>query len=103
MASGLEAGVVRQIGALADRLVLEINPAVQACRRMRLSANYLYVHDNVLWLKFLRVAAEGGAVDDFPATGGILLIVLVRSVVISRAHAIIVMHRARSLLVQPTA
>jgi cell division protein FtsL len=52
---------------------------------------------------FLRVAAKGGAVDDFPATGGILLIVLVRSVVISRAHAIIVMHRARSLLVQPTA
>ena len=41
-----EAGVVRQIGALADRLVLETNPAVQACRRMRLSINYLYVHDN---------------------------------------------------------
>ena len=43
-----EAAVVRQIGAFADRLVLETNPAVQACRRMRLSANYLYVHDNVL-------------------------------------------------------
>ena len=43
-----EAGVVRQIGAFADRLVLETNPAVQACRRMRLSANYLYVHDNAL-------------------------------------------------------
>jgi uncharacterized protein (DUF2236 family) len=41
-----EAGVVRQIGAFADRLFLETNPAVQACRRMRLSANYLYVHDN---------------------------------------------------------
>jgi hypothetical protein len=41
-----EAGVVQQIGAFADRLVLETNPAVQACRRMRLSANYLYVHDN---------------------------------------------------------
>jgi uncharacterized protein (DUF2236 family) len=41
-----EVGVVRQIGAFADRLVLETNPAVQACRRMRLSANYLYVHDN---------------------------------------------------------
>ena len=41
-----EAGVVRQIGAFADRLVLETNPAVQACRRMRLSANYLY--DNAL-------------------------------------------------------
>ena len=35
-------GVVRQIGALADRFVLETNPAVQACRRMRLPANYLY-------------------------------------------------------------
>ena len=43
-----EAGVVRQIGALADRIVLETNPAVQACRRMRLSANYLYVHHNAL-------------------------------------------------------
>ena len=43
-----EAGVVRQIGAFADRLVLETNPAVQACRRMRLSANYLYVHHNAL-------------------------------------------------------
>jgi uncharacterized protein (DUF2236 family) len=43
-----EAGVVRQIGAFADRLVLETNPAVQACRRMRLSANYLYVRDNAL-------------------------------------------------------
>ena len=41
-----EAGVVRQIGALADSLVLETNPAVQACRRMRLSANYLYVHEH---------------------------------------------------------
>jgi uncharacterized protein (DUF2236 family) len=37
-----EAGIVRQVGALADRVVLETNPAVQACRRMRLSANYLY-------------------------------------------------------------
>jgi uncharacterized protein (DUF2236 family) len=43
-----EAEVVRQIGAFADRLVLETNPAVQACRRMRLPANYLYIHDNVL-------------------------------------------------------
>jgi uncharacterized protein (DUF2236 family) len=41
-----EAGVVRQIGAFADRLVLETNPAVQACRRLRLPANYLYVHGN---------------------------------------------------------
>jgi uncharacterized protein (DUF2236 family) len=38
-----EAGVVRQIGAFADRFVLETNPAVRACRRMGLSANYLYV------------------------------------------------------------
>ena len=43
----LESALVRQIGAFADRLILETNPAVQACRRMRLSANYLYVHDNV--------------------------------------------------------
>jgi uncharacterized protein (DUF2236 family) len=40
--NALEAGLVRQIGAFADRLVLESNPAVQACRRMGLSANYLY-------------------------------------------------------------
>ncbi|MGB8630139.1 MAG: oxygenase MpaB family protein [Xanthobacteraceae bacterium] len=37
-----ESRVLRQIGAFVDRLVLETNPAVQACRRMRLSANYLY-------------------------------------------------------------
>jgi uncharacterized protein (DUF2236 family) len=42
-----EAGLVREIAAFADRLVLETNPAVQACRRMRLPANYLYIHDNV--------------------------------------------------------
>ena len=41
-----EAGLVREIGAFADRLVLETNPAVQACRRMRLPANYLYVCDD---------------------------------------------------------
>ena len=41
-----EAGAVRQIGAFADRLVLETNPAVQACRRMGLPANYLYVHEH---------------------------------------------------------
>jgi uncharacterized protein (DUF2236 family) len=40
--NALDAAVVRQIGAFADRLVLEINPAIQACRRMGLSANYLY-------------------------------------------------------------
>jgi hypothetical protein len=27
-------------------VILETNPAVQACRRMGLPANYLYVHDN---------------------------------------------------------
>jgi uncharacterized protein (DUF2236 family) len=43
-----EAGLLRQIGAFADRLVLETNPAVQACRRLRLPANYLYVHDSAL-------------------------------------------------------
>jgi uncharacterized protein (DUF2236 family) len=46
--NALELAVVRQVGAFADRLVLEINPAVQACRRMRLPANYLYVLDNSL-------------------------------------------------------
>jgi len=46
--NALELAVMRQIGAFADRLVLEINPAVQACRRLQLAANYLYVHDKVL-------------------------------------------------------
>jgi uncharacterized protein (DUF2236 family) len=41
-----EAGVVQQIGSFVDRLVLETNPAVQACRRMGLPANYLYVNEN---------------------------------------------------------
>ena len=39
-----EAEVVRQAGAFADCLVLQSNPAVQACRRMRLPDNYLYIH-----------------------------------------------------------
>jgi uncharacterized protein (DUF2236 family) len=39
-----ETEAVRQAGAFADRLVLESNPAVQACRRMRLPTDYLYVH-----------------------------------------------------------
>jgi uncharacterized protein (DUF2236 family) len=38
-----EAEAIRQAGFFADRLVLESNPAVQACRRMRLPADYLYV------------------------------------------------------------
>jgi hypothetical protein len=41
-----EAEVVSQAGALANRLVLESNPAVQACRRMRLPPDYLYVNHN---------------------------------------------------------
>jgi uncharacterized protein (DUF2236 family) len=44
----LEAGAVRKIVKFADRLVLETNPAVQACRRMELPPNYLYVHHNAL-------------------------------------------------------
>jgi uncharacterized protein (DUF2236 family) len=40
---GWEAEALRQAGAFADRLILESNPAVQACRRMRLPADYLYV------------------------------------------------------------
>jgi uncharacterized protein (DUF2236 family) len=40
---GWEAEAIRQAGTLADRLILESNPAVQACRRMRLPADYLYV------------------------------------------------------------
>jgi uncharacterized protein (DUF2236 family) len=43
-----EAGVVQQIGAFANRIVVETNPAVQACRRMRLPANYLYVYESKL-------------------------------------------------------
>ena len=40
---GWEAEVVRQAGIVMDRLVLESNPAVQACRRMHLPADYVYV------------------------------------------------------------
>jgi uncharacterized protein (DUF2236 family) len=43
-----EAEVVRRVGALADRIVLNSNPAVQACRRMGLPANYLYVRRDAL-------------------------------------------------------
>jgi len=38
-----EVAVVRRAGEFADRLVLETNPAVQACRRMRLPVDYLYM------------------------------------------------------------
>jgi uncharacterized protein (DUF2236 family) len=44
----LEAAIVRKIARLADRLVLETSPAVQACRRMRLPPNYLYSRDNAI-------------------------------------------------------
>jgi uncharacterized protein (DUF2236 family) len=37
-----EGMIVRQGGALADRIILESSPAVQACLRMGLPANYLY-------------------------------------------------------------
>jgi uncharacterized protein (DUF2236 family) len=40
-----EAELVRQAGAFADRLVLQSSPAVQACRRMWLPAEYLYVNE----------------------------------------------------------
>jgi uncharacterized protein (DUF2236 family) len=39
-----ETMAVRHAGSLADRLVLDSNPAVQACRRLRLPADYLYTH-----------------------------------------------------------
>ena len=41
-----ETAVVRQAAAFVDRIVLETNPAVQACRRMRLPADYLYPHNS---------------------------------------------------------
>jgi uncharacterized protein (DUF2236 family) len=37
-----EAEAVRHAGRLADRIVLDSNPAVQACRRLRLPADHLY-------------------------------------------------------------
>ena len=39
-----ETAAIRHAGNLADRLVLDSNPAVQACRRLRLPADYLYTH-----------------------------------------------------------
>jgi uncharacterized protein (DUF2236 family) len=39
-----EANVVRQAGAFTDRLVLTSSPAVQACTRLGLPADYLYVN-----------------------------------------------------------
>ena len=40
-----EGMLVRQGGALADRIMLESSPAVQACLRLGLPANYLYRRD----------------------------------------------------------
>lgn len=40
---GFEAELVRQAGALADRVVLNSHPAVQVCRRIGLPVDYLYV------------------------------------------------------------
>ena len=37
-----EVEAVRQVGAFADRVVLESSPAVQACRRLCLPPDYLY-------------------------------------------------------------
>ena len=43
-----EGDVVRKAAVLADRILVESNPAVQACRRMRLPANYLYLRRNAV-------------------------------------------------------
>ena len=43
-----EAELVQRAAAFVDRLVLESNPAVQACRRMRPPADYLYVNDSAV-------------------------------------------------------
>jgi uncharacterized protein (DUF2236 family) len=43
-----EASVVRQLGAFADRLVIHASPAVQSCKRLRLPADYLYLHDSAI-------------------------------------------------------
>jgi uncharacterized protein (DUF2236 family) len=40
-----EAKAVRQAAAFVDRIVVETNPAVQACRRMRLPGDYLYSNE----------------------------------------------------------
>jgi len=44
---GLEAELVRQAGALADRVVLNSHPAVQACQRMGLPSDFLYTRRDV--------------------------------------------------------
>jgi uncharacterized protein (DUF2236 family) len=43
-----EAEPIRQAAAFADRLVLECHPAVQACRRLRLPADYLYLQPSAV-------------------------------------------------------
>jgi uncharacterized protein (DUF2236 family) len=47
-----EAAVVRHAGVFADRIVLETSPAVQACWRMRLPADYLYVNSGAERARF---------------------------------------------------
>jgi uncharacterized protein (DUF2236 family) len=44
---GFEAELVRQAGALADRVVIKSHPAVQACQRMGLPADYLFAGTNM--------------------------------------------------------
>jgi uncharacterized protein (DUF2236 family) len=51
---GWEREAVQHVGALADRLVLDSNPAVQACRRLHLPSDYLYVNRSA----FLRPSAN---------------------------------------------
>jgi uncharacterized protein (DUF2236 family) len=64
-----EAEVVRQAGVFTDRLVLESNPAVQACLRMALPADYLYVRRS--HGEDTKVA-EGGADHPAPRYAGAL-------------------------------
>jgi uncharacterized protein (DUF2236 family) len=40
--SSWEGALIRLAGAAADRVIIDTSPAVQACRRLGLPANYLY-------------------------------------------------------------
>ncbi len=40
--SSWEGGLIRLAGSAADRVIIDTSPAVQACRRLGLPANYLY-------------------------------------------------------------
>jgi uncharacterized protein (DUF2236 family) len=59
-----ETAVVRRAAAFVDRIVLETNPAVQACRRMGLPADYLYpqniAKDAINSSAMLRLSVGGG-------------------------------------------